>query len=199
MTTGVRRIRVNGASLRARLHPFRRRHRGDRGQGLAEFALVVPVMFLIVVAIADFGRLFSAAVGTESAAREAADYGAFLGSDRWAAADSPWPLNDAEIRRRACAATAQLQGFTNSSGTCSENPTVSWEILSRNNPSSPYHVVNPSVPQDECAGRIGLTDPCVVHVSVTFTFRPFLAIPPIPNSLDITRESWFAVSDLTGT
>ena len=156
-------------------------------------------MFLIVIAIADFGRLFSSAVATEAAAREAADYGAFLGSDRWDAASSPWSTNDTEIRRRACAAAAQLQGFDNAGGDCTDNPTVTWEILSRNNPSSPYHVVNPSSPQDECAGRIGLTDPCMVHVTVTFTFRPFLSIPPIPAAIDITRESWFAVSDLSGT
>lgn len=167
------------------------------GQGLAEFALVVPIMFLIVVAIADFGRLFSAAVATEAAAREAADYGAFLGSDRWAAVDSPWAVNDAEMRRRACAATAQLQGFDDTSGDCTDNPVVVWELLSRNNTSSPYHVVDPTHAPDECAGRSGLVDPCVVHVTVTFTFRPFFSIPPIPVALPLTRESWYAVSDLS--
>ena len=155
-------------------------------------------MFLIVVAIADFGRLFSAAVATEAAAREAADYGAFLGSDRWAATNTPWTTNDVEMRRRACAAAAQLQGFDNTAGDCTDNPSVAWELLSRNSPSSPYHEVNPAFAQDECAGRGGLSDPCVVHVTVTFTFRPFLSIPPIPAALDITRDSWFAVSDLTG-
>jgi hypothetical protein len=156
-------------------------------------------MFLIVVAIADFGRLFSTAVAAESAAREAADYGAFLGSDRWTAADSPWSVNDIEMRRRACAATAEQSGFDNTAGTCSDNPSVTWELLSRNSTSSPYHVVNPALAQDECAGRIGLQDPCMVHVIVTFTFRPILAIPPIPAVLDLTRESWYAVSDLSGT
>jgi Flp pilus assembly protein TadG len=197
VTTGDRRSRLPGATSTG-LHAFARR-RGQRGQGLAEFALVIPIMFLIVVAIADFGRLFSSAVSTEAAAREAADYGAVLGSDRWAAADSPWSTNDDEMRRRVCAATSGLQGFDNTAGTCTDNPTVSWEILSRNNTASPYHVVDPTFAQDECAGRLGLADPCVVHVTVTFTFRPFLAFPPIPAAIDITRESWFAVSDLTGT
>lgn len=173
--------------------------RGDRGQGLAEFALIIPIMFLITVGVADFGRLFSAAVATEAGAREAADYGAFLGSDRWAASDSPWPVNDEEMRRRVCAAASDLPGFANVSGDCTENPTVTWEILSRNSTSSPYHPVNPAAPPDECGGRIGLTDPCVVHVTVTFTFRPILVIPPIPNQIQITREAWFAVSDLTGS
>ncbi|HEY4753045.1 MAG TPA: TadE family protein, partial [Candidatus Limnocylindrales bacterium] len=56
----------------------------DRGQSMVEFALVVPIMFVMVVAIADFGRVFGALSATESAAREAADYGAFLGSAKWA-------------------------------------------------------------------------------------------------------------------
>jgi Flp pilus assembly protein TadG len=199
VVTGITQDRSHEVRRPAGLAKLRPGQSSHKGQALTEFALIIPIMFLIVIAVADFGRLFSAAVATESAAREAADYGAFLGSDRWAAADSPWTVNADEMKRRSCMAAAQLQGFANISGNCDENPTMTWELLSRNNTSSPYHVVNPASASDECAGRIGLTDPCVVHVTVTFTFRPFLPIPPIPSALDITRESWFAVSDLTGT
>ena len=87
---------------RPRLFAIRRR--GQRGQGLAEFALVVPLMFLLAVAVGDFGRLFNAAVATESAAREAADYGGFLGSSAWSSAQSPWTSNETEMRLRACTA-----------------------------------------------------------------------------------------------
>jgi hypothetical protein len=44
-----------------------------RGQSLAEFALVVPFLLLLVVTIADFGRLFNAGIVIESAARAAAE------------------------------------------------------------------------------------------------------------------------------
>jgi len=52
----------------------RRRH---SGQSVVEFALVVPVLLLILLAIADFGRMYTSAVAVESAGREAADFGAF--------------------------------------------------------------------------------------------------------------------------
>ncbi|MEA2548884.1 MAG: TadE-like protein, partial [Chloroflexota bacterium] len=52
------------------------------GQAVVEFAIVLPVMLLILLGIADFGRLFASAVAVEAAGREAADYGAFDAS-RW--------------------------------------------------------------------------------------------------------------------
>ena len=64
---------------------------GRAGQGIAEFALIVPIMFLLAVGIGDFGRAFTSAIAVESAAREAADYGAFLGSAAWAESLAPWP------------------------------------------------------------------------------------------------------------
>jgi len=54
-------------------------------------------------------------------------------------------------------------------------------------------------PRTSAPAGSGLQDPYVVQVTVSFTFLPFFAIPPIPAALPITRESWFAVSDLTGT
>ena len=175
---------------------LRRTH--ERGQGLAEFALVIPLMFVLAVAIGDFGRLFTAMIAVESAAREAADYGAFLGSDAWASSSSPWSTNDTEMKRRACVATSQLGDYDNTAGTCSDNPVVTWEIWDVNNSTKkPDHVINPA--SEECAGRTGLVDPCVVHVTVTYTFHPIVPLPPVPDSLTIKRESWFAVSDLVDT
>lgn len=170
----------------------------ERGQGLAEFALVIPLMFILAVAIGDFGRLFTAMIAVESAAREAADYGAFLGSDAWASSASPWPTNETEMKRRACVATSQLGDYDNTAGTCSDNPVVTWEIWEINNGTKkPDHVINPA--SEECAGRTGLVDPCVVHVTVTYTFHPIVPLPPVPDSLTIKREAWFAVSDLVDT
>ena len=167
----------------------------ERGQGVAEFALVVPLMFVLAVAIGDFGRLFTAMIAVESAAREAADYGAFLGSDAWASASSPWATNESEMKRRACASSSQLGDFDDTAGTCSNNPVVTWELWETNAVTkAPDHVINPLT--EECGGRTGVVDPCVVHVTVTFTFHPIVPLPPVPNSLTIKREAWFAVSDL---
>jgi Flp pilus assembly protein TadG len=55
-----------------------------RGQALVEFALVVPVMLLILLIAVDFGRLFFAHISNVNAAREGANYAAAH------AADSPY-------------------------------------------------------------------------------------------------------------
>jgi hypothetical protein len=167
----------------------------ERGQGVAEFALVIPLMFVLAVAIGDFGRLFTAMIAVESAAREAADYGAFLGSDAWTSGAAPWATNESEMKRRACAASSQLGDFDDTAGTCSNNPVVAWELWETNGiTKKPDHVINPLT--EECGGRVGVVDPCVVHVTVTFTFHPIVPLPPVPKSLTIKREAWFAVSDL---
>jgi Flp pilus assembly protein TadG len=61
-------------SLLRRFRP-RRRHR-SLGQSLVEFALVLPVMLLIVVVAVDFGRLFLGYVSLDNAARIGANYAA---------------------------------------------------------------------------------------------------------------------------
>ncbi len=175
-----RRVAIGRLPLPARSHV-----RSSRGQSLAEFALIVPILFLLAVAIGDFGRVFTAAVATESAAREAADYGAFLGSDAWQEAYSPWGTNVDEMKRRACVATSRLAGFNNANGNCDTNPAMTWSL------QKPSGVT-------ECGGRTGLVEPCRIHVTVTFEFRTFFDLPPLPSTFTLTRESVFAISDLTG-
>jgi Flp pilus assembly protein TadG len=184
----LRRARTAIVHRAGAARPARRRR--QRGQGIAEFALVVPLMFLLAVAVGDFGRLFNAAVATESAAREAADYGAFLGSGAWSSSQSPWTANDTEMRLRACTAMAGQTDFENTAGTCSGNPVMTWRLEDANGTSPP---------SIDCGTRVGLVAPCRIHVTVTFVFRPIIAVPPIPSTLTLTRESWFAISDLTGS
>ena len=49
------------------------RRRSSAGQSLTEFALVVPILLIVFVAIADFGRIFAAGVDLEAATRNAAE------------------------------------------------------------------------------------------------------------------------------
>ncbi len=44
-----------------------------RGQSLVEFALVLPVLLILLLGVADFGRIFSAGIVVEASARNAAD------------------------------------------------------------------------------------------------------------------------------
>jgi hypothetical protein len=70
----------------ARLRPFGRPRRDRwlaaharrvrRGQSLVEFALILPLLLVLLLGIADFGRIFTAGIGLEAAARDAAEIGA---------------------------------------------------------------------------------------------------------------------------
>jgi hypothetical protein len=51
---------------------MRRRGRGQRGQGLTEFALIFPVFILLLVLVFDFGRAIYAHHTISNAARQAA-------------------------------------------------------------------------------------------------------------------------------
>jgi len=62
-----------GARRRLRLR-WRILHR-ERGQGLTEFALILPVLLLLVLGIVEFGYVFTVYSGLFNAAREGARYG----------------------------------------------------------------------------------------------------------------------------
>ena len=50
--------------------------RSRRGQSLVEFAIVLPMLLVLLLGIADFGRVFNAGIRMESAARNAAEVAA---------------------------------------------------------------------------------------------------------------------------
>jgi hypothetical protein len=52
------------------------RRRFGSGQSIAEFAIVVPILIILFVAIADFGRIFATEINIEAASRNAAEAGA---------------------------------------------------------------------------------------------------------------------------
>jgi len=59
---------------RSRPSPLRAAQPSDLGQNLIEFALIVPVLILLVFGIVDLGRVFYSSIALENAAREAARY-----------------------------------------------------------------------------------------------------------------------------
>jgi Flp pilus assembly protein TadG len=162
---------------------------------MAEFAIIVPVMLLILLGIADFGRLFASAVAVEAAGREAADFGAF-DSSYWTPVNVATTV--AEMERRACTAAAgsHLEGYATTdpgNATCT-NPAFSCS-LERNGAAT------------DCAGSSGFTNgvdcsdaatepPCTVHVQMTYQFNTLIAFGPIANNIQIVRDSRFQISNL---
>ena len=96
-----------------------RRRRNPRGQAMAEFAIILPILLALVGGGIDFARAFEGAMTLQSAARNAAE----------AAAYTSLSLSQAETNARAvmCAETQRLAGFVAGSGgnvaTCT-NPAI---------------------------------------------------------------------------
>jgi len=80
-------------SNRRRGWPWRLARPRSRGQGVAEFALILPVLILCLLIVIDFGRLFMSYVTLTNVTRIAANYGAtdpksFTGTPNTATYDS---------------------------------------------------------------------------------------------------------------
>ena len=165
--------------------------RRQAGQSVVEFALVVPFMILLVVAIADFGRMYVSAVAVEASAREAADFGS-VHATNWATA----PIDNRSVivqqmERRACtsAAGSHLEGYAEPAGTIAHatctNPLFSYTL-------EPF---DPAADPATCADPA--TDPaCIVHVHLDYTFTTLFPYPLIPSPVQIGRDSRFRMQDL---
>ena len=171
-----------------------------RGQALAEFALIAPILLLIVVAIADFGRLYNSMVAVESAAREAADYGTFK-SSYWDSGLGNPPITFGEMERRACTAAwgSHLEGYSEPGGTVNhatcDNPVITCVVEPNGPPAQDCDTYNGA---GDC--HLSTTDPpCIVHVTARYTFRPFFNFSILgwtPLEVTFARQSLFRISDL---
>ena len=79
------------------LVPRRSHKRGDRGQGLVEFAMVVPVFLMLLLGMLEFGFAFDQNLTLEYATREGARVGAALANDGGATCNSATTTVDAQI------------------------------------------------------------------------------------------------------
>jgi hypothetical protein len=166
--------------------------RHGAGQSLVEFALVLPIALMLLVAVADMARIYTTMITVESAAREAADFAAY-GSSNW----DPLLIDATEkgMQERACTASRHLTDFRDP-GDCSDNPKMSYALLE----------------DDGITAATGCDDPtrepgpCQVKVDLEYTFELLMPIGidvngqriGLPQELTFTRSSRFAVSDFLG-
>jgi hypothetical protein len=177
---------------------FRRRR--ERGQSVVEFALVLPLLLVVLLAILDFSRIYTTMMSVESAAREAADYGTTLGAGKWQVG-APADATVAEMRKRACVAASDLPDYRDSDGDPSngcENPDIDYCLTTSVGGAcgaldADTHCEDPT-----------RTVPCTVTVTLTHTFdliSPFhvelLGVPiGVPDALTFQRDSTFAMTDI---
>jgi Flp pilus assembly protein TadG len=179
---------------------FRRPHR-SRGQAIVEFALVLPVLLLLVLGVADFGRMYASVVAVEAASREAADLGAF-DPGNWNAGLSPTNPGQTVVRMEAaaCGSAAQshLEGYAEPPGTINHATCT--------NPSFSCTLEQPGQGPADCASYTGgaggcgdaaTNPPCVVHVALTYEFDTLTRFPLVPSTVTFTRDARYAVSGLS--
>jgi Flp pilus assembly protein TadG len=188
------------ASFRRPLRPLTRRGTASRGQSVVEFALVLPIMVLVLLATVDFARVYTTMMNVESAAREAADYGTTLGAGKWQAGA---PMDDtvAEMQRRACVAASDLPDYADSDTDPANGCT---------NPAFAYCMTpttggtcGPVDPVDGCEIPTR-PQPCTVTVTLTHVFRLFAPLNiqvggsefGFPSTITIVRDSTFAMTDI---
>jgi hypothetical protein len=181
------------------------RSKHERGQSVVEFALVLPLMVLVLLAVIDFARIYTTMMSVESAAREAADFGTTLGAQHWQAG-APTNATVQEMRKRACVAASDLPDYADpespndpAAGNCT-NPGVSdpdWYCMT----VPETGICGP--PDPSCADPLR-PEPCTVTVTLSYEFH--LLAPfniqffdrqiGLPSTLTFTRDSTYAMTDI---
>jgi Flp pilus assembly protein TadG len=169
-----------------------------------EFALVLPIMLVVLLAILDFSRIYTTMTSVESAAREAADYGTTLGAGKWAGALAADTV--AEMEKRACVAASDLPDYRDDEDPPNPaNGCVSPAVDICLTPASGgtcYRLAD--LPSDAACDDPLRTSPCTVTVTLTHTFdliSPFnldvfgIQIG-VPDSITFARDSTFAMTDI---
>jgi hypothetical protein len=179
------------------------RHRpSERGQSVVEFALVLPLLVFLMVAIIDLARIYTTMLSVESAAREAADYGSF-GAQKWNPLTYNIPPDGvvSKMEQRACTAASNLTDFAGSTDTCT-NPGFSYQV-------SPDlgATWGPLDASWNCNDAERTPNPCWVKATLAYDFH--LLVPVhldllglslgLPDTLTFQRDSIFPMTDLSGS
>jgi hypothetical protein len=175
---------------------FTGRRQRERGQSLTELALILPILLILLLGIADFARLYSAMITVESAAREAADWGAFYPS-RWSTVGSSpdYARTYDTMRQRACTSVSNLEDYDGEpdNSNCS-NPSFACELTLPG--GSTQSCLAPSS-CSEILGEDASAVACRVTVSLTYTFNLIAptGLVGVPPSLQFTQSSTFDIAD----
>jgi Flp pilus assembly protein TadG len=133
--------------------------RNASGQGLVELALALPVLILLLLGAADFGRLFYTWIAVNNAARAGAQYG------------SQTLTNAANTDGMKLAATTDGSNITGLTATASQCTCVSGTSVTVCSGSN-YNCTNS--PQAT-----------YVEVDTQATFKTIVSYPGIPSSLTV--------------
>ena len=148
-----------------RLLPSHRDHGHGRGQALVEFALVLPILALLLVMAIDFGRVYFGWVALQNATRIAADF-ASAHADSW-----PGSTPDHTTNR------ARYQAV------------VTGDLAAINCNRPPGPIPDPTFPAGKDTG-----DPAVVELDCSFPLITPLAQNVLGGPVQLGARATFAVN-----
>jgi len=152
----------NGAD-RKTFERFLERARSNRGQALIEYALILPLLLLLVINVVNFGGFFFAWITVANASRAGADY-AIMGGDTVGAPGLPTAAQVTSI------ITQDISSLPNSAS-------LSVSICQNYNGTiTTLSGTCTSMPSDPEPVGFPLTT-----VDVTYTYVPFLSLFQFPN------------------
>jgi len=165
-----------------RRRPGRPAARRDEGAAAVEFALVVPLLLLLVFGIIDFGILFGQNLALSNAARDAARFGVVRQIDGSAGRSCYQVLK----RTRDAAVTIALN--PNDVGvTVTRNGTTICSVAAGT--ALPASANTAALQKLPCAGSVSGTDD-QLRVAATYSGR--MVIPVIPgSSFSLTGNGYF--------
>jgi hypothetical protein len=160
----------------------------------------VPILLIVFIAIADFGRIFAASIATEAASRDAAEAVAnrYLTNSVFSPLSAPAPAGNTTAYGNlhtygAGVVCAELRGLPNTnfdsgSSTCPDMPVVMVcihdsqdpgcsTLSSPGSPNAPAGCASLSPPPDNGQGTLPRPRPRWVEVRVCYHFTAILNLP----------------------
>jgi Flp pilus assembly protein TadG len=164
----------------ARAGSTSRRHARGRGQSVAEFALLLPVMLAFLGLTIDFARVFQVWITVESATRDAAEYAATTGTD---SADAL-----TKAKKTVCLQAQNVTGFRRSA---LASPNDVQQCL-----APTVTVVSFSRSTDPTIGASNNYPIGSATINVTIPFTPLFAYPFLTSNgtITITSQASFSVA-----
>ena len=163
---------------------------------MVEFAMVAPILLMLVVIVGDFGRIFAASLSLEAAARDAAEAMAnsYLAGppgplDQPAPAGSStyyMPLHQLAART-VCDETSDLANstFDPTTSSCAGMPLIQACIHDGQDPECGNEAQGATIPNPECGGMVsaptkangGAGTPRWAEVRICYHFTAILNLP----------------------
>jgi Flp pilus assembly protein TadG len=158
----LRAFRSDGGSLSPEVARFSKALSSERGSSLVEMALVLPVLFLLLLGVVDFGRAYYLAIEVSRAANTGALYGSQNPTDT-AGMQSAAVLDAPDVPSFTTASVTATYGCECSDGSspvvsCTTSPTCSTNVVN-------YVQVSTSVSYSAMFPYPGIPSPLILRGS----------------------------------